>query len=716
MSKGNPFIMDMSEYKRSMNPLETAVDVYVTFAMKKYNINEDNARELIKKLIEKKGFQNPMVEYNHKDLRTLDMEESTCRLTDYLSMVTAPTVTLAPSLTSYTKVDKDGRVWESMQSKWTDRNKVERKVFKSKARIARSEGDILTFKINNTLQKAKKMNNNTLSGASSILIYPQSRHSTHYSLTSYTSTVTSTANIMTESMVMGNRLYITPSDVLNHFTSILKYHDRDKCEIANKKYNLYIPTVDDIISMVLYNTLYYWRDDDAISSIREYVETFTPLERTMVMYQNDLYHLTLYNKNTIESALTIMTTPTMSLSTDIEIVKNAAEYEQNLMHHVLMDELRGKGLNYDSFKGSELGAMMASTILRIRESLEDLTPLIKAYFQSNVLPPNVDKMKLVVRRAIILSDTDSTCAHYTTMLKNRYGDDLVFNQSTVGYAAALSLFNAETTASALKLLCKNMNIDEDKMSSVSMKSEFFWSIFVPTEGSKHYFERAHVQEKEILDDLDRGTKGHTTPHGVGLIANQTLEVYNDFKMELIHDVANTLEQNKLMSLREKIDMIIELENGIIDAINNGDSNVLTTDNISNPEAYKLSWDKTKYKFHAIYDRAFSDKYGKIAEPPYRVYKLNVKIEKTKDFLNWIADIEDDEIRNALLKYHEEYPINSMSQFLLPVDIVKSKGIPDEFKHIIDYTRAVEMLLSPIYTIMDTLGVYKRDGMLYKDFM
>jgi len=698
----NPFQKPFEQYKFDLDYIDGYIEQQSRLLSKKLKQPYDKIKKIVEKEV-KNRFKEKTVTLYKKDLTTLDMEKTTMPLSTYVSTVEKEKLTLAPSFTCYTKVDKDGNKWLSMHSKWTDVNKRSRNEFKKKAKQYEAVGDTDNFIINNTLNIAAKTKNNSLSGKYSLLKYPTSRHSSHYSLTSFTRIVTSTANTLSESIVMGNRLYYKPMDVIRHIAAIITYTDLEIVKEAVIKYKIVIPTAKDIMDMILYNTYYYWRSEDYMEKINAYVESLNDYERCAYLYTFDMFHLHKLNQPLVETILTALSSVQRNISKDLSIVTKEEDYKINLLHHICYDELQGKGIKYDKFKNTPLANVLSSTMININRVLEKSELLIKAFFMSRVIPPNASTIKDAVRRAIVLSDTDSTVSFYYHYISKKYGT-FELNRDTIAYAASTSIFVSESIRNVLIQLGKNMNVEQDVMGEIDMKSEYMFSTFVPSFGSKHYIEKTII--KELIQQFDK-----IGFHGVSLIANKILKKYNKQKEVLVKQLIEDNEKGKKVNLKMIIEFIKMLEKEILEMIKNADTQIFMFSDIKDAKSYKKPM-SAQYYHYMLWENVFAEKYGNVEKPPYVAMKVNIDIGTEKIYMDKISNIKDIGVRDRWLAFQEKYPKKKMTQLIIPYDIIKNNGLPNEIFEMIDYNKIVTNILQPFYTIMETLGVVSRTDRLF----
>ena len=186
------------------------------------------------KLLKTKGVDNPLIEYYYTNDNG-DKELRVDKVTDYIKDVKANNEIMAPSFTTYIHPDQK----KSMHANFLDTNINLRKKDKANAFKYKQLGDMDKYVYYNTLQKTRKIFNNSLSGAyasqSTILYNPTA----HYTLTSMTRSVTSIGNSITESIVAGNKHFRNADTVFNYVLAVLTNIDMRNVKDVVDKYNLY---------------------------------------------------------------------------------------------------------------------------------------------------------------------------------------------------------------------------------------------------------------------------------------------------------------------------------------------------------------------------------------------------------------------------------------------------------------------------------------------
>jgi hypothetical protein len=125
---------------------------------------------------------------------------------------------------------------------------------------------------------------------------------------------------------------------------------------------------------------------------------------------------------------------------------------------------------------------------------------------TDLLPINIAFIKNMLRETIVLSDTDSTCATYEDWVK-WYQSDNVFGPRGIAITGVIMTIATTAIDHGIKVFAANMNIPKDRVSSIAMKNEYYWDVFVPTNVSKHYFADTWVKEGNVLPKSKNEIKG-----------------------------------------------------------------------------------------------------------------------------------------------------------------------------------------------------------------
>lgn len=691
------------EYTRTLNPVQDYIDQASLYLVKRDNITKEEAEAIVKKAIKSSpDIKNPIIRLNHKQANG-DLQQEKMKVTEYINDVLERNELMAPSFTSY----KHPSELQSIHGEFLMFNVGERSRYKKEAFKANQADDKDKYEEYNTLQKTKKVANNSLSGAyasKSTILYNPSSHST---LTSITRCVASIGNSISESMVSGNKHFRTPELVYNYITAILTNVDMKQVELACERYKLRLPTVEDVMSMFHKSTRWYWKDKEIENDIREYLVKLSDYERAAILYVNDLYHMRKYNPKLIKDMLTELKQSKKGLTDDARYLTKSAEGVEILSKIINGDLIKGMTVNYNELKGTEVLDTLASTAKNICDTLAKYKYLFRTFFATNVLPISIAYLKDMFRECIVLSDTDSTCGSYGEWVEWYYGEQR-FDADAVALSAAVMTINTQAMDHAIKVFGTNMNVGPDKIELLKMKNEFYWSVFVPSNASKHYYANTCIQEGNVFKEPKLELKG---AHFIASAVNQHV-------VGSIHNMIK--EVNKISSSGEKIELtkyikaIADLERYVVQKIKEGDISVFGKNSIKDANGYKQAPEQSMYWNHLLWERVFEEKYGTPGKPPYMFIKIPTTLKTNKKLEAFIEGIQDENIKTKFREELIKADKKMFGVFRPPMIICSSKGIPEEFLSVIDYHRVVEDNLKSGYFFLETLGFYKKKGRMISE--
>lgn len=689
----------MEQHESEIYPVNEYIEQATKFLTKKHNITEDEARKFVKEQIYARS-NIPKVKYYYRN-NTGDKVVRETKITNYIKEAIKDDDVIVPSFTTYIRDNKQ----KSIHSEFMASNTKKRSVYKKAAFKAKQDGDMDTYNNMNSMQKATKILNNSLSGVygskSTILNNP----SAHYTLTSMTRCISSIGNSVTESFIYGNKHFKDKDVTLNYITTVIQNINIDNVKICIRKFKLHIPTVDEVMDMLENSYKWYWRDVDLEQEVRSYVETLTDEERVAVMYTNDIWHMRIYNpeliRNIITELITIHTDPTLSAN----VMDNVPELYQILTKFILNKEIQGLNIDYKQLENEELGAKIFGTTVHILRVMKAIDKLFKTFFLTNILPPSIAYVKEMFRDGIVLSDTDSTCCSYDKWVE-WYGDD----SKGAAIAGTMVTFLTLCIENGLYQLSKNMNISKDKRKVLAMKNEFYWPVFIAANTNKHYYATVTIQEGNVFKQPDLEIKG---VHFIASNANQ--EIVQVVKA-MMKEILDKLTNNEQLSLIEYMQRVKDLELRIEDKVVKGDVNIFKTINIKDKSSYAAAVGQSPYFHYLLWKEVFSPKYGESDKPPYMAIKVPTILDNNKVLDEWLTNMEDQDLSARLTSFLKEHKKTSLGTINLPLTVISSKGIPKELVNIINVKRLIQDNLQSGYLVLETLGLYLKEDQLVKDII
>lgn len=700
------FKKQTEEYLNRLDPQSEYIKQASIFISKSKGIPVEEARKKVIAVLKSYPIKNPIVKFNHR-AENGDMFIDTEPLLSYIKSVQDEHNVLVPSFTAYVHPS----IKKSLHAEFISVNIKARKEDKKKLFYYTQTGDKDKAMYYDNMQKTRKIFNNSLSGAyaskSTILYNP----SAHYTLTSVTRCVSSIGNAVTESIISGNKIFRDPDSVLNYISSVLANADMEALQKVIDKYGIVYPEVSDVMLMVKESTENFWNIPSKLDYIREYLGKLSKLELAAVLYTNDLLNFRRLNKDImvkliarLSSTKTGYTTP----ETELKDIENVQEGVQSHVHNICQDAIKGKVIEYDKMVGSELLDLLASTAKYVAEGLTEYKDLIQALLITKVGPINIAYIKELMRKCIVLSDTDSTCATYDDWTRwykeNCNGED----RDPIGVASTMMTIATQTMDHYIKTLSGNMNLDKSKFETLKMKNEFMWNSFVTMNASKHYFADVSIKEGNVLREPKAEIKG------VHLLASSISAEYRNAGHGMMDEIRATLREHKKLDLYSYVKRVADIEREIIAKIKTGSTEVLGTDKIKDPTSYKDAPEKSPYIHHLLWKEVFADKYGYPGEPTYNVVKVPTNLDTEARMNTYLESLEDQELANRFRNFLKKYGKKNIGTFRPPMSLIEGKGLPDEIFNCVNYKRIVKDNCGMMYVVLEALGFYKSSDVLISE--
>jgi len=696
------------DYVTDISPVKNSVTQLKSFIAKYCGVSDSVAASLLKEFMKThKKPRDPMVTFRKRDSKG-DREMDKISLSKYLSNVIREGDVLAPTLTVYDAPEKI----KSIHAGFLAGNVEKRSKHKKAAFACYQNEDWDGHKYNDVIQKVMKIFNNSLSGtyaSKSTAIY---NPSAHYTLTSITRCVASIGNAITESIVAGNRCLYTPDAAMNYLVAVVSTVDMNKVEVTVNHYNLYYPTPEDVIAMVRHSTDRYWSDEHAIAKIRVYLSRLNKYELAAILYINDLHHLKKHNQEFVKNFIGDLGRRVPNgCAEPLKALRRNVDGINNLVHHICMDDIRGMRVNYEelSLEHPEVIRVLGSTADNIYRVLDKHRLLIKTFFTSDILPIDTANVKDLLRDSIGLSDTDSTCGSYDKWVEWYYGNTK-FTSEAVGLSAAVMTINTQAMDHNIKVFAKNMNITHEAMCLLNMKNEFFWSVFVAANVSKHYYANTVIQEGNVFAKPKLELKG---VHLIASTVNQ--EIVNSAKEDMVKAM-ESMAEGKEIDQTALITKVANIERSILSGLEAGDIKMFKTDKIKEVSAYKSSEvAKTPYFHHMLWEEVFADKYGTPGDPPYMCVRIPSTAKTKRTLHEFLGTIEDVEIRNKLADFLNKHGKDALGTFRVPLAIAGGTvGVPKEFLAGIDKHRIVLDNTNVYRIFLETLGIFPKKKLLISE--
>lgn len=695
------FFAPKEEYNNSLNPVQSYLQQLTFYIQNKTGWDSERSRTKAVEIVKAK-FKDRAVKCFER-IENGDRTVKDTTLLNYIRENLKEGNVFTPTFTTYMPTKKK----KSILSEFIFVSVAKRSAAKKEAHRAKAMGDLLLADNKNNEQNNLKTYNNSMSGAfaqEACILHNPSNHST---LTSLTRTMTSMSNASNERVIAGNRYYPRPMDVFNNIVYICTNTDSAKVARAIETFGLHYPTVEETVEVLKRSSDLYFRDRNYYNSkVIPFLQNLSKEHLASICYSGDLYHLRQLNPGFVKTLLRQMAKRVDATVEDADCIPKLQAIDENIVnfvHHIFFHDLKGKGKDYSKMAGTLIPESIYLTCLATMETLKKYQLFFNAFFMTTIMPTNSFRLKHMVRRTVVLSDTDSTCFTLDEWVK--WYKDGVFHvdAETIAIGGAVSYITTQVIVNFLRILSCNLNVDAGLVDKLGMKNEFLWLAHVPAEVSKHYYAYTVLQEGTVL------TKPEIEIKGVHL-KNSTVPkfVIEDGKA-LMQGILEKVSSNQPLHFGTIAKRIVELERTIHQSVFAGESVFLKKSKINSADSYVQEADKSPFARHTFWSEVFAPKYGEVPPPPYEVVKIPTKVQSKTALNSWLASIEDLDLRARLLDWLVRNNKKDLPTIYLNDTYVKGSGIPAEILNVIDVERIILDVTIQHRVILETMGI-----ILYKD--
>jgi hypothetical protein len=705
----NIFLKDPDEYIRDLNIVDNAVELSALYL-----------HQITGKLFEDcKAFVEQEISYgkNKLSIRKLkllkrnefgDRKKVLMPINTFLKGVEQTKSILTPNGVVYDSSD----VNLSCTAKYIENNLTLRNKVKKEGLLAYQQGDMKTFSLCNNLEYIIKVYNNSMSGAHASPHNPLYNKTAHSSLSSNCRIMVSYSNASTERFITGNRHYWSVDVVIENILSVIANTDYEALSLVVNKYNIYIPSCDEIVEMITRSTGFYWSSyiPSHDIKIKELVLTLNELQRVAFLYTGDFYHLAQYNEILIKDFITkAVSRPTVDslVENPEEIIKLASPGIIPLVGILCSDFLAGITVNELKLKSPDNYIIYINTILQVESVIYDYRDLITVFFLTNTVPPSIYNFLTSIRRSVVGSDTDSTMFTVQDFIIWYFGK-LTFGFEADKVANFICYLNTQVVSHLLATAAKQMGVSNKNLFRLEMKNEFGFPVYMRANRSKHYATLLSSREGNVYK------KPKIEIKGVALKDSKVpREIMRGLEKEL-NDILLTIMEGKGLDIYPVMQRIANIEHTINKSLEEGKIDYLTTNNINSIKAYKLPM-SSKYMHYDLWINVFQDKYGSIGTPPYRGVKLSTTLNNKRIFKQWLTELGN-ETANGLVNWMNNNNKKELGVLILPYELFET-GLPIEFTFIIDKRKIITELMAGYYILLEMCGFYiknKKGGQLLSD--
>lgn len=704
----NAFVLPDSEYVRDLNIIDGTIDDNARYISLMTQDSFEECRAFVKDALTPGGefaLRNPKALILDKDLNG-DRSAVTGSVMGFIKRVEQQGLLLSPSMTAYMPESQRQSTHALYIEEGVKNRSVVKKEMLEAERAASATDDLVEknrFKEVALMKKGGqnnlKINNNSYSGATVSVATILHYKSTHSSLTSTCRSATSYANASNEKFIQGNRHYYTPEVVKANLISIINLAPLPVIQQACEQYGLVYPSPDQVMEMIHESSRHYWQDTPQMNRLRILVTNMTPVQRAAVMYVGDMYHLYLLNKDVIRKFLLQLAQvgdPTKTPLTDDEYAKVDGDTKL-LATFICYQEIAGRKMGdlkneaFDDYK------KVLATAGNALATLEEYEVMLKAFFLTKCLPSSIHAFPSIRRKAVPISDTDSTMFTLMWWVNELFPKEQAFTPEARRLVFAMVFMVSEVVMHILAVLSRNMGVSDAKLRLLAMKNEYYFEVLSLTARSKHYYASQDALEGVMF------AKAKMEVKGVGLRDSKVPPRIQARAKKMMERIITTIKSGKQIRMIELLTEVANIERDIIQSLESGKFEFLTTAQVKPADSYK-SDDNATFKQYGLWQEVFAPSFGATQKPPYQAVKLSLATHNRTEMEAWCNKMQNPALANRLRTWMMREGKRELTTLIIPAAVVEGTGIPREITCAIDTRRVISNVMGAFYIILESLGI------------
>ena len=556
----------------------------------------------------------------------------------------------------------------------------------------------------NSEQALNKIAANSVSGGCGTDVNALYDKESYCSITSMCRHGTMMAYTFAERFLSSNYYFPTYEDAINFLiTTLEKCPPKEEIRDVLNRYHLTEVFFDHLYDLVHSGLDRYAAKDTHKDFILErLIKNMSPEERSFIYYSRSLYNIMYLNPDVTHEFFTELFTLDTNEKclkredVDISILKKLdGDLEQALQTSyakILGEEVIKKLPDTNK----ELALKMAKIAYTAQEKINYIQPLIDMFLHSKVMIPKAHINKDMIRKAIIVSDTDSiiyTSKDIVTLYLK--GTFTYSNPYVYSMHAFATYFLCKSVSSLLRMIAIQRGaIGEKNIKMLKMKNEFLYPVFIRTNQSKHYIGYLTVQEGIVLKDPKMDVKG------VQYKSSNLPKVTHKFTSKVIDTLVEDINTHTNIYAGDYISMVLNYEQQIFKSLREGQLTYYTNAPVKMKEEYKTP-DSSLYSNYLIWQEVFSKKYGDIFVPS-KCYLIPFTKNKYKspEYLNWLMEKYPDIYKKWDI-YIKKNPTKKINRLPIPI---ACQQIPEELIPLVDMRSIVFKNVQPAMLLLKTAGI------------
>jgi len=696
----NPFLLPVEQYQRDIDIKKgylQQVAKYLSCALKKpYKQCLEFVLNEVKDRNSEFRFRDPkMLQLIRKGVGERVQDETT--FLDYVDAIIDTGRIVSPSLVVYERPE----VEKSVTAEWQDENIKARKRSKTAMFELKQLGELMKSALADYDQNARKIRINSVSGMRGFEGNPLFLASGHSSLTSMCRAAAGYGNGTVERFLAGSRHYHTPEIAKANIMAMITIEDKARFLAVISRYNLVYPTVEDVVSMIRRSTDLYWETPDEMDLIEEMVKGMDQLERAIVCYSGDMFHLAKLNPEIVRELFGEMIAINIEDMDDVDtaaILKGLDSTEKAYINALCANVLKGTTLKQVQANNPAGWQTIGKTAQRFIWACQKYHQLINTLFAPMHLPPTVASLRSIQRRVCLAADTDSSIftteywvEWYTGHLKRGEVEDRIWYLATYMVCQCI--------AHSLAMLSANVGVERSQIFRLAMKNEYAFPQFALTNLAKHYYSTMSMREGNVYDELELEIKGVELRGST--VPKHILKAAEDLMRNTLH----AIDRGEKLNAGKVLALVASYELDTVKSIKRGEYTYL--------RSAQIKPDSPKMPYHELWQDVFGPKYGMSINPPYPCVKVTTELGNKTQLKEWLDNMEDKELAGRMAAWLIKYNRKDLPTVFLPTMAIKGKGLPLEIQDAANVRKLAYQINSGFYRILESMGLHIVDRNNYR---
>lgn len=598
--------------------------------------------------------------------------------------------------------------------RYNDSCRKDRSKFKKLMFDCSERGDTFGENLNNGKQNLKKIKNNSIIGGHGFEGCPFYDKESFNAITSLGRNGVILSYSLAEQLLSNNFYWSDEEKVIGYVISTAQGavdHDRkDQILSAVERHSLSVPDADTVAKRLLSSAKYYMSKERRKKLYQKLVEMFQAMpdwQKCYVFYRRNLINLFSSNSDLFRDFFARI----QRIDTDL---KARPDYQALLEQVSSQDALKlpedismmlaiiyNHVLDYKAVnkelvkKHPEVAKEFALIGKAVQEILNEYEDIFEAFMYTGESVPRVMENKYIIRKAVAVSDTDSILFTMKTIVSWYLKDKFEINQAGINLSAYLVFIFSKILNIANRDLAIAKGAVGEAADRISLKSEFFYAVFVKTDLGKHYFTKYLSKEGRVAKSPKIDIKG------VELQSSTLPKVSRDFAKTVMSYIIDQVYEHGKVSEDDLIAMCVDYEQTILTSLKSGDLSYYANVSIKEEEQYAQP-DRSIYFNYKFWHEVFEEDFGPINIPgKYPVVPFKEKIAKDPMYLEWLRKNYPN-IHGRYLKFLESIPANKrITRIPLPGELTK---VPDVLIPCVNLRAIVYKNLAPAQLALRQLGI------------